>query len=326
MGMYRVDMKAAPTAIRPGRRQSGSAAALPVQMTQRGAVAEAGNSPGVLADIRAWMSRELRCLAGRREYSRGNYLVRIASRETVPAIFEEFKDALGRNAAIACLFVFADRRHRAGACDAATAFRFLAEQMAVLGDFDPEALASGAALTTSIELACPVTGLTTTFDDFECVAFCPQSTDRSDPLYDPLMFAPYPCVNMSSDVYGFSRFAADMAQVLLGHDVRQEPDVARIRNFFESCCERWQRIARKTIENFEAITDTSRCPVHVTADRRHWVAGHRDPAFAERQKLAHLHEMPTIYARRITERWLDHLAGKLAYSATGLARDGIRVS
>jgi hypothetical protein len=272
------------------------------------------------------MSRDLRCLAGRREYSRGNYLVRIATRELAPAIFEEFKDALGRGAAVACLFVFPELRCRTGRCDAATAFRFLAEQMCVLGNHDANALADGAALTKSIDLACPVTGQMTTFDDFECVAFCPQSMDTSDPLYDPLMYAPYPCVNMSSDVFGFSRFTADMAKTLLGHDVGNEHDIKRVAEFFDTCCERWQRIAGKTIENFEAITETARCPVHLTSDRQHWVAGHRDPAFAERQKVAHMHEMPAIYARRITARWLAHFTGQAAYSAAGLARGGLRVT
>jgi hypothetical protein len=279
----------------------------------------------VLSGIRNWMGRELRCVAGRREFVRGNYLVRIASRETVPAILAEFKDRLQRGVAIACLFVFPDLRYRAEAADAATAFRFLAGQMAPITRVSPEQLADGAALTTAIELTCPVTGRPTVFDDFECVAFCPQSQNRDDPLYDPLMYAPYPAVNMSSDVYGFSRFVADGAAAVLGHPVWEEADFERLAAYFATCADRWHRIAVKTIDNFAAATDTTICPVHRSADDRYWIAAHRDPAFAERNKIAHRHELPVIYANRIAQRWLEHFSGKTAYRATGLAQAGLRI-
>jgi hypothetical protein len=282
----------------------------------------AARRENVLAEVGKWMGRELRCVAGRREYTRGNYLVRVASRMTVPAILEEFKDRLRHRSALACLFVFTDPLYRAKNCDAATAFRYLAGQMSGITEKSAEALAGGAALTISIELTCPVTGQPTIFDDFECIAFCPQSNDKSDPLYDPLMFAPYPSVNLSSDVYGFSCFVAESADSVLGHRVVDECDLGRLSEFFDRCVDRWHRIASKTIDNFAAATDVSRCPVHRTEDGRHWIAAHRDPAFAERSKIAHTHELPVIYAKRIAQRWLDHFSGQQRYDASGLAQAG----
>lgn len=279
----------------------------------------------VVEDVRSWMSRKLPCVAGRRELSRGRYVVRYATRETVPAIFADYKRQLAAGNAVACLMVFADERYCGEDADATTVFRFLAEQIEVLGNVPAETLANGGALTHRIELRCPVTGKKTLFDDFECIAFCPQSADKTDPLYDPLMSAPYPCVNISSDVYGFSRFVDDSAIVALGHHVHEEKDMGRIESFLALCVERWQRFAKATIGNFEAITDTRICPVHVTADEKHWVAAHKDPAFAETSKESHLHELPVLYATRIAARWLAHFKGESEYDAGGLARDGLRM-
>jgi len=51
------------------------------------------------------------------------------------------------------------------------------------------------------------------------------------------------------------------------------------------CVAQWQRVAAKTIQNYETITDTSLCPVHLSAEQDQWIAGHKDPAFAERPCL-----------------------------------------
>lgn len=280
----------------------------------------------IIEDVRSWMSKRLPCVAGKRELSRGRYMVRYATRETVPAIFAEYKRELMAGNVVACLMVFADERYTPEEADAAATFRFLAEQVEVIGNVPAVELANGAALTQQIELRCPVTGEKTLFDDFECIAFCPQSSDTSDPLYDPLMSAPYPCVNISSDVYGFSRFVDDSALAALGHHVYEEQNIDRMEPFLTLCVERWQRFAKATIGNFQAVTDTSLCPVHVTADERHWVAGHKDPAFAETSKDSHLHELPVLYASRIAERWLAHLKGESRYDAGGLAREGLALS
>lgn len=279
----------------------------------------------VLHEVTEWMTRKLPCVAGRREYGRGRYLIRNASRMSVPLIVKEFQAKLLTEDAVACLMVFNEPRYYANRSDTGHAFRFLAEQMALISDVEPDRLANGAALTTSFVLRCPVTDQVTMFDDFECIAFCPQSDDKFDPLYDPLMYAPYPCVNMSSDVYAFSRFVADSARSAWGKDVFEETDINKISKLFDTCVDRWHRVATATINNFEALTDTSLCPVHVTADKKHWIAAHKDPAFAEQVKEIHSHELPAVYGKRITDRWLNFFAGSKDYDAVGLARDGVPV-
>ncbi len=279
----------------------------------------------VMEEVLQWMTKKLPCVAGRREFNRGRYMIRIATRETVPAIFEEYKRKLASGEVVACLFIFNDPRFYEGQGDVSEAFHFLAEQMSLITDQSPSALANGAPLTNKIRLTCPVTNLATLYDDFECIAFCPQSNDREDPLYDPLMSTPYPAVNMSSDVYAFSRFVSDSAEIALKHPVHEEHDREKLEKFFDMCVERWQRVAVATIGNFEAITDTSLCPVHVTDDQQYWLAAHKDPAFAEQIKEVHKHELPVKYGRRIVQGWLDHFLAGQRYEAAGLARDGLPV-
>ena len=276
----------------------------------------------VAEEVRTWMARRLKCVAGRREFRLGRYMIRIACGQTVPAVMSEYVANLKRGKSVACLMVFNEPQFYDGMSDVSNTFRFLANQMTLISKVPCRDLAEGAALTTSVELRCPVTGRMTVYDDFECIAFCPQSADAEDALYDPLMYAPYPAVNVSSDTFGFSRFVADNAQTLWGKPVHEESDIDRIGGLFDICVDRWHRIATGTIRNFISVTDTSRCPVHFTEDERHWVAAHKDPAFAEQIKEAHSHELPVVYARRIADRWLAHFSGEHDYHASGVAREG----
>lgn len=278
----------------------------------------------VLKIFTDWMKTRLNCAAGRREYLRGRYVIEIAHKATVPDIFARFQTAVQAGEATACLYVFNNPDHYQGRSSVADAFAYLAREMEPISDFPAAQLAAGAPLTNSIRLRCPVTNQVTVFDDFECIAFCPQSDDRDDPLYDPLLYAPFTAVNMSSDVYAFSRFVADSAENGLGKPVYEERDMKRLAAFFDTCVDRWHRVAMSIIERFEKATDTALCPVHVTSDRTHWVAGHKDPAFAEDRKEAHSHELPVIYGKRLVERWMDYFSNNSTFDAGGLARDGVR--
>ncbi len=62
-----------------------------------------------------------------------------------------------------------------------------------------------------------------------------------------------------------------------------------------------------TIGNYSRVTQDPSRGVHLSDDRRHWVAAHNDPVFAELEKCPHVHEMPIIYARRLTEKWSANL-------------------
>jgi hypothetical protein len=285
---------------------------------------QTGNSDAlVLGEIHRWFRERLPCVAGRREFNRRRYMIKIATEATVPEIFGQFTAAVRQYENTACFFVFNQPEFYLGRSNAHSAFRFLAEQMAQLGVNSAEALTDGGALSNTVALPCPVTGIETEFDDFECIAFCPQSSDPGDPLYDPLMSAPYTSVNLSSDVFAFSYFVLDACRAKFGKSPSEISNAEILAPFFNLCVERWQKIAVATIGNFAAITDTSRCPVHLAPDADYWVAAHRDPAFAETDKIPHRHELPTIYARRISDAWLDYFANGRPYSASGHAREGM---
>jgi hypothetical protein len=272
----------------------------------------------VLCAVHEWMAKKLPCVAGRREYNRGKYMLRVAKRETVESIYSEFRQGLELGEVSACLFIFNNAAH----ADVAQAFAHLAEQMEPISKVPASDLANGAALTKSIELNCPVTNIRTIFDDFECIAFCPQSLECNDKLYDPLMAMPYPCVNLSSDVYGFSQFVRTSALATWNLEVYEQRNLGKIEKLLRICVERWQRVASATIANYQAITNTDLCPVHLTPDENYWVAGHKDPAFAEQMKMAHMHELPRIYANRIADGWMEYFRSGRIYQAKGLAREG----
>lgn len=275
-----------------------------------------------LEDIKSWMGSKLHCVAGRREFNRGRYMIEVVGKRSVLEIFEDFKVKLQNNEAIACLLVFNEPRFYENRGSTSEAFYYLAEQIACLGDVAPYDLANGEALSSSVELCCPVTNQLTTYDDFECIAFCPQSNDERDPLYDPLMASPYPCINISSDVFAFSKFVDDSSANFLGNPVYVEKDISKVEELFERCVDRWQRVATTTIKNFEAATNTAICPVHLSDDQTHWAAAHKDPAFAEQEKVVHYHELPVLYGKRIVDQWLGYFKDQRVYSASGLAREG----
>ena len=277
----------------------------------------------VLQEMHDWMTSTLPCVAGRREVNRKRYMVRLATRDTVASIFREYQSEIAAGNTVACFFVFNNAQYYEGGASVSKAFHFLAHQMEPISGVSSSYLANGAALTNSMELYCPVTNLKTVFDDFECIAFCPQSNDKDDPLYDPLLATPYTGVNLSSDVYAFSRFVSDSTQTFLGHPAWEEKDINKLEKLFNICVERWQRVAVTTINNYETLTDTSLCPVHVTKDQKHWIAGHKDPAFAEQIKEVHKHELPVLYAKRMTAGWLDYFRDGRVYTASGMARDGL---
>ena len=271
------------------------------------------------------MKNELKCAAGRREFNRGRYMIEIANEATVETILGNFKRELGLGNTTACLMVFNSARHYSGRSNVAQAFHFLAEQVASISNVPPDVLIQGNALSISLDLVCPVTNQMTTFEDFECIAFCPQSGDVNDPLYDPLMYAPFPAVNIASDVYGFSRFVAEAAQAHFGKPAYEVTDFERLGIFFSQCVDRWHRLAVSIIGAFAESTNISLCPVHVAKDNQHWIAAHKDPAFAEIKKEQHIHELPNIYATRIVDSWLDYLVYNRPYSTAGFSRDGAKI-
>lgn len=277
----------------------------------------------LLERVNRWFRSRLPCIAGRREFNKNRYMVRRGRAGRISEIVTEFEQRLLDGSATACFLVF-DAPRCQSQWTASVTFRWLADLMSEVSSVDAESLSSGSPLSLSFTLVCPVTGKVTSFDDFECIAFCPQSSDLGDPLYDPLMYAPYPAVNISSDVYAFSLFVRDSCLRKFGVEPKKVSDLRSLFAFFYECVERWHAVAAQTIDNFaRTVTDTKRCPVHVTPDNMHWIACHQDPAFAESRKTPHVHELPALYATRICDAWVEHFTHRTTYNAAGISRAGI---
>ncbi len=271
----------------------------------------------VSADLKSWFTERLGCMAARREIAAGRYFaVDVRRLNDVSAGWHQFIGALERRETVACLFVIADPFVVApnAAASAAQgqgmvpALAAVAEIMSTLSDEPAASLVNGGSLGFAVSLPCPVTGCRTAFLDFDAVAFVPGAGDRREALYDPLMFAPTPMVNISSDIYGFAMFTRDYC--LRRHECEVNYLTRRERKtLFANASTAWQRMAERTIDNYARMVDQQRCPTFLTADRRAWVASHRDPAFAELEKRPYLHEMPVQYTERVVRIWdayFDH--------------------
>jgi hypothetical protein len=277
----------------------------------------------VLHATREWIRMSLGCVAGRREFGKDRYYIQIASRPTVSEILLNFKVELYNYRKTACLFVFNNPYYYAeSGASTLDSMVYLSEQMAVLTNKPAAELLNGGALNLNIAVPCPVTGEEIVFDDFDAIAFCPQANNKADPLYDPLMAAPYTCVNLTSDVFSFAMFVRDNAHLIYNKEVFELPKISQVKSLLKHCVHLWHRIAIKTIKNYEKGTDTSLCPIHVTDDENHWVAFHKDPAFAEMEKALYTHELPNLYGCRLAERWIAHFEGREKISVLGIAREG----
>ena len=170
-----------------------------------------------------------------------------------------------------------------------------------------------------------MTGCRTTFFDFDAIAFVPQAADESDPLYDPLMAAPTPLVNVSSDIFGFSMFTWDHCRSRFDCEVRQLTAKER-RYLFSVTMESWQKMAEQTITNYSRSVNQSLCPTHLAADKASWVANHQDPAFAELEKKPYAHEMPRQYTPRIVQIWQRYFEDGVLPRYKGVSMTGDAVA
>jgi hypothetical protein len=270
-----------------------------------------GQASSILSeDLQAWFRQSLGCVAGRREFAADRYFaVEVHSLSDVVIGWRRFLGALERRESIACMYVIRDPAKtlsgtgaRAPLVGVRPAISALAEIMSTLSEEAPGELAAGGALNFVINLVCPVTACRTAFFDFDAVAFVPGAENRSDPLYDPLMAAPVPLVNITSDIYAFSMFTRDQCLSRFDCEITQLTRRER-RYLFEESSAAWQSMAEMTIRNYAAQVDQTLCPTHLSEDRRSWIANHRDPAFAELEKRPFLHQMPVQYTARIVATW-----------------------
>lgn len=262
----------------------------------------------IIEEIREWFTSCLGCAAGRREFSKNRYMLAVA-RTTQEArdSFEAYVRALEAREVVACLIICPTTHPEQRQYSVAQEVRRLSALFSPLSEFSAEALATGHALNKKLYLTCPVTNAKVLFEDFDAVAFCPQSDDLDDELYDPLMSAPIPAVNFNSDVYAFSMFCRDMSVQKFKREVYELTPAER-GQLYEVVLHGWQRIAEKTLGNYIAMTDVQKCPVYLHDNNRYWFANHQDPAFAESVKALYRHDMPLIYVPKIFCEWEQYFA------------------
>lgn len=132
------------------------------------------------------------------------------SKKDVLNAYDNFVHMLENKNIVACLFI-APLPDNSQQMQTENVIKYLAELFCILNESDPNNLVNGSSLNLYFKLKCPVTGEVVEFGDFDGIAFCPQANDIDDPLYDPMMSAPYPCANITSDIFVFSLFTNDMS-------------------------------------------------------------------------------------------------------------------
>ena len=253
-----------------------------------------------------WLERGLRCSAGRREFKLGRYFIapfRNGSEYAVAMAQFRTEVALRRKTGFLGLFI-----HDEALC------RSAADELWLLGKAMQEAgltgsaasLISGATMATPIDVVCPVTGRDTTFEFFS-VAFCRHAANPDDRLYDPSLSAPFTAINTTSDAFAFARLVRDHSMRTFGKAPHDVVDRAAVEHLFRKCVTIWQNMSIGTIQNYNRVALDPARAVHLAEDRRRWIAPHNDPVFGELEKCPHLHEMPIVYATRLTAKWLANL-------------------
>ena len=164
--------------------------------------------------LKGWLRSELNCVPGAREFNRGRYCIYpISSPRSTALAFEQFLLDLREHRTVAGLFVVDDDVEWDSAASAIEQMGLCARMVSYLTSQSIDLLLNGGVLNFSVDLCCPITNRWRTFDDFDAVAFCPSAAKLEDPLYDPMMAAIIPCININSDLYAFSMFTRDLALV-----------------------------------------------------------------------------------------------------------------
>lgn len=255
--------------------------------------------PDAFAD---WLENGLQCAAGKREFKLGRYQVaRVRGGSEYRTAFDEFRRGVSEMRKTGFLAIFVDPPRAATAQDE---LRFLGEAMREAGLTDNvDELIAGRTLATPIDVICPVTGEETAYEFFS-VAFCEHSNNPRDELYDPSLSAPFRAINTTSDAFAFARLVNDQSMRVFDrapYEMVHDRDAVEL--LFRRCVTAWQNMSITTISNYSRVTVEPSRGVHLTEDRKSWVAAHNDPVFAELKKCPHIHEMPITYAARLCAKW-----------------------
>ena len=171
-----------------------------------------------------WLQSGLQCAAGKREFRLNRYFVaRFGTGREFAEALAEFREQAAEHLKTGFLAVYAhDQRPRT-----------VAEELKLLGAAvrdagltdDADALIAGNTLSHSVDVRCPVTGKNTAYEFFS-VAFCKNSGNPKDPLYDPSLSAPFTAINTTSDAFAFARLVHDQSMRAFGRPVRMINDAA----------------------------------------------------------------------------------------------------
>jgi hypothetical protein len=181
----------------------------------------------VEGEVKDWSRRNIDRLVLASQYNSRRHMIAMAA----PGVFEaflRFASAVEQGARVGCLFVFNTPAYYAESeTDGSSVVDFLIRQMKSLSP-DHSGMPGDPVHIGRIVVRCPVTGVRTGFDDFVCVVFCPQFGAIEDPLHDPERVAPYPCVNIRSDMLAASHAVRDTAQMLFREEVYRLKDRRQI--------------------------------------------------------------------------------------------------
>jgi len=260
-----------------------------------------GNAAGF--DFEQWLQRDLLCSAGKREFRHGRYHVALVRNGADYAReVEIFRAGVRDHSKTGFLAILDDRGRR---------YANAAEELLTLGVLmreagfceDAEKVVDGETITVEMEVDCPVTGRPTIYSFFP-VAFCQGSSNVEDDLYDPSLSAPFTGINMTSDAFAFACLVRDQCLRLYGARPDELTCEHAARKLFQHSVVTWQNMSINTIASYNKRSACPERAVHLSDDRRAWLAPHNDPVFAERKKEMHSHEMPVIYAQNLCDSWL----------------------
>jgi hypothetical protein len=260
-------------------------------------------SKEVIEQIENWLKNKLGCVVGRAEFMKNRFAIAtVSNRENLQEVFEVFKQELNSSNVTSCIILVEPKNQDFRRLNGLGVANFLQKNY-----LDRSENVDGSiGYHSTMNIRCPVTEVRVNFPDFDCVSFYPQSIDESDPLYDPSMYAPLVCFNLTSDIYGFCVIVRDIFTKKFGKSPVELGDLNKLETAFEEALASYQRMAERTILNYNSMTNPGKiCPIHLSCNNLYYVAPHNESAFIETKKRLYLNEMPVIYGKRIIKEWKD---------------------
>lgn len=250
-----------------------------------------------------WLDTGLLCSAGKREFRLDRYHVApVRSGRDFAQELEYFRGEVLTYQKTGFLAILAADT---------SACRLAEDELWLLGQIMRDAgltrsvagLINGDTVSVPVQMTCPVTGEETVYEFFP-VAFCQNSANRDDPLYDPSLSAPFTAINTTSDAFAFALMVREQCVKALGRLPSEVEHRAPLEAVMARATEIWQNMSVNTITSYNRAAGCPHRAVQLSEDRKFWLAPHNDPVFAELKKQQHAHEMPRIYASRLCEKWL----------------------